>query len=98
MEILLYLAPSRSGHNFIKENVSSWLGINLDNMVKTVNGRVKQGYWNFENFVPERFDTKYKNTLKEFGPPTKVIASTRDLLNWVSSFYNSNPAKANSLN
>ena len=69
MEIFLHISPSRSGHNFIKENLKSWK---------------KFHYKNFEDKNPKdiHFDNfKWYGNITD----VVTVISTRDLLNWLAS-------------
>lgn len=80
MKILLMASPSRSGHNYIMQNIFSWIG-----------GHPRQvdplTYYNFENFNPEFYDKNFKRRIKKDREPTIKILSNRDLLNWWASWY-----------
>jgi len=74
-----HLANSRSGHNFIRKNIQSWINDPDENIRK---------YINFENQDVE----KLHNTLsddKSLGryPNSIYVLSIRNLLNWYPSFF-----------
>jgi hypothetical protein len=70
----LYIANSRSGHNFIKKNIFSFLN---DESIS------KRFYVNLENFSPKEFNRISTNLLPNDN--SIYIISTRDLLNWYAS-------------
>lgn len=93
MKILVHLAPPRSGHNFLKLNLCSWLGIEW-----------RLHYWNYEGVSPvffhKRYDkesSKYIQTVERSAKrftrriDTNVqfikVLSNRDLLDWLASIY-----------
>ena len=49
-KILIHLAPPRSGHNFLKLNLCSWMGIDY-----------RLNYWNFEGVSPSQFTSRLKS-------------------------------------
>jgi len=68
------ISNSRSGHNFIKNNIESWFD-------KT------RMYWNLEQFSPKAFnnhETLEGLPAKLYDSSLKVVC-TRDLLNWFTS-------------
>ena len=75
-EYFILNANSRSGHNFVKENIMSWR--NEENFYSS-------NYINLENVHPEDFKEKTKNYELEKHPPLILILQTRDLLNWFAS-------------
>jgi hypothetical protein len=66
---------SRSGHNFIKENIESWIP-----------GRM---YINLENYAPEEFMEFMEGDIinKSLYNSSIKVFSVRDLLNWYTSFF-----------
>lgn len=73
----LHVANSRSGHNFIKDNVLSYLNIEFDNIE----------YRNLENYKLDRFkDDIKKLSLDSYDKSIKIL-TLRDILNWYTSYY-----------
>lgn len=72
----LNVASSRSGHNFIKDNIQSWTG-DLN--------RSKRYYENMENMIPENVVTYISSVDLSLYPNSIKILLLRDLLNWFSS-------------
>lgn len=76
----LYIANSRSGHNFIKDNILSWLG--YDNFE---DGNFE--YRNLENYKISRFINKIDELPIDNYDKSIKILSIRDLLNWYTSYF-----------
>ena len=84
--ILVHAAPTRSGHNFLRFNLCSWLKIDP-----------RVDYWNYEGISPsgflERFNKDYRafekiaNRKKLHIPYMVPILTNRDLLDWLASIY-----------
>lgn len=72
----LNVALSRSGHNFIRENIQSWTR-DLD--------REKRYYANLENMIPENVVTYISSVDFSLNPYSIKIFILRDLLNWFSA-------------
>ena len=77
MRNVIVVAPSRSGHNFIKEQLKSWSEGDL--LV-----------WGFEGIEPSRYAEHKKNRVQrgktiDFNLETTNMIHTRDLLNWWAS-------------
>lgn len=75
------IANSRSGHNFVKQNINSWMG---QVPKSTVNKKFRR-YTNFENFSPQSFDEAIINIDMNEYPHSISFILTRDLLNWYAS-------------
>jgi len=75
-EYFIMIANSRSGHNFVKENIMSWR--NEENFHPS-------NYINLENVHPKDFKERTKEYELEKYPPLIPILQTRDLLNWFAS-------------
>ena len=71
-----HIGTSRSGHNFIKKNIFSYLN--------DPNGETRK-YLNLENLYPSRFDVLYENVKFEDHPNSVYILTVRSLMNWYSS-------------
>lgn len=76
----LYVANSRSGHNFIKDNVMSWMG--YDSIQDSI-----YEYRNLENFKIDKFPKKISELSDEIYDKSIKILSLRDLLNWYTSYF-----------
>lgn len=72
----IIISNSRSGHNFVKENIMSW---------KNEENFFPSNYINLENIHPEDFKERTKNYEFEKYPINLFILHTRDLLNWFAS-------------
>lgn len=81
-KILVHIAPTRSGHNFLRYNLCSWLQIDP-----------RAHYWNFEDIFPENVKEKINQKcqkIKKHREPNLnfiYVISNRDLLNWIASIY-----------
>ena len=77
---LAFMAASRSGHNFIKFNVFSWLG---ETEVP------KWKYVNLENMTSVRFeeDLNKRNINLADYPKSIFLLNVRSLMNWYTSFF-----------
>ena len=93
--ILIHNSPGRSGHNFIRFNVCSWLGLDP-----------RSFYLNYEGIPPSRLKARMKSDNRVRGniferrgihyivPRTIKIISNRDLLDWMASMYKSRENKS----
>ena len=71
-----HIGPSRSGHNFVKKNLLSYIG---DPKSET------RKYLNLENYNPAHFNIQYENVEFENYPNSIYILTVRSLMNWYSS-------------
>jgi len=72
MKTIIIVANSRSGHNFIKNIVSSWFPV--------------QNYMNFENYFPSSAKVAFNRLpITEQNNSVNLLV-LRDLLNWYASF------------
>lgn len=71
-----HIGTSRSGHNFVKRNIFSYIG--------DPTGQTRK-YLNLENYNPAHFHIQYSGVSFENYPNSKYILTTRSLLNWYSS-------------
>jgi len=71
-----HLSNSRSGHNFVKNNIFSWVG-HPENKPRR--------YYNLENYNPKRFSIDTKTVDLTKYPDLISIIQVRDLLNWYAS-------------
>lgn len=76
----LYVANSRGGHNFIKDNILSWLG---HEDLKSSGYE----YRNLENYKLKRFTNGITPLSTELYNESIKILSIRDLLNWYTSYF-----------
>lgn len=71
-----HIGSSRSGHNFVKRNISSYIN---DPRCET------RKYLNLENYEPSRFNIQYEEVKFEDYPNSIYLLTVRSLLNWYSS-------------
>jgi len=72
----IIISSSRSGHNFVRENIMSWT--NLRELVS-------RRYLNFENQHPKDFNERTEGIKLNEYPSSILVIQTRDLLNWCAS-------------
>lgn len=77
---LLYVANSRSGHNYIKDNIISWMGF------ETIEESGYE-YRNLENYKIDKFEDGIKTLSIDLYENAIKVLSIRDLLNWYTSYF-----------
>ena len=85
-DYFIMIASSRSGHNFVKNNILSWLGIFNEEDANTT--RKKYGethYLNFENTTQRAMNRKLELN-KVYSKNILYVILVRDYLNWVASY------------
>jgi len=77
-DYFILMASSRTGHNYVRSNVLSWLGTSWD----------KQDiiYQNWENERPLIYEAKLKRYNMVNNDKILVAVLTRDYLNWLASY------------
>jgi hypothetical protein len=76
-DYFILIASSRSGHNYIRSNILSWLGTSWDK--NDIN------YENWENQNPLFYDARIKRQKINSNRILSVIL-IRDYLNWLASY------------
>ena len=79
MKNVNFIAPARSGHNFVREQFRSW---DEDNQMRL---------YNMENLYPKDFNEKkteyvYRGEIYDSRLPSINVLVTRDFLNWLASY------------
>lgn len=84
---LIMISNSRSGHNFVKNNILSWLGVFKDSdLFKTKFEYEHMRYFNLEQTTPYMLDQKMKKKGVKINEINLMVTLLRDYLNWLASY------------
>lgn len=84
---LIIISNSRSGHNFIKINFLSWLGVlEEDDFYKSKNNYRGFKYLNLENSTPYMLKQKMHSAGINPNSNNLILTVIRDYLNWLASY------------